>query len=93
LVLGETRKFYVTEGGGLVTLSEDSGLSLTVGSAKSQSDLCMGLSLSLILELQPLLNIKIQVCEEYQPVPIAQVHIQPCVFLFTIVLMIATSVE
>jgi hypothetical protein len=92
LILGEKRKFYVTEEGGLVALKEDSGLS-TVGSAKSQSDLCMGLSLSLTLELQPLPNIKSQVCEEYQPVPIAQVHIEPCVFLFTIVLVIATSAE
>jgi hypothetical protein len=76
-----------------VALGEDSGLSLRVGSAKSQSDLCMGLSLSLMLELQPLPNIKIQVCAEYQHLPIAQVHIQLRVFLFTIVLMIATSVE
>jgi len=74
-------------------LSEDSGLLLTVGSAKSQSDLCMGLSLSLLLELQLLPNIQIQVCEEYQPLPIVQVHIQLCVFLFTIVFMITTSFE
>ena len=65
-----------------MALSEDSGLLLTVGSAKSQSDLCMGLSLSLVLELQLLPNIQIQVCEEYQPLPIAQVHIQPCVSVY-----------
>jgi hypothetical protein len=93
LFLGEKRKFFVTEGGSLVAWSENSGLLLTVGSAKSQSDLCMGLSLSQVLELQLLPNIKIQVREEYQPLPIAEVQIQPCVFLLTIVLMISTSVE